>query len=184
MLEAEQQLIQEAKRGSSESFGTLYDHYMPQIYRFVYLKTGFKETAEDLTHEVFVNAWQRIPLYEEKGFPLSSWLYQIARNAVIDHFRTLKKNIPIDVYLEDELGETEETEDDIDQSIALETIQTAMRELSDEHQTVLIMRFVEELPSATIALTLGKSEGAIRLVQHRALKRLKTIVQNNAQHKT
>lgn len=176
MLEGEHNLIQLAKTGNKEAFGKLYDHYLPQIYRFIYLKTSGRQDAEDLTHEVFLSAWQHIPQYEESGFPLSSWLYQIARNRVIDHFRTRRNNIPIDDCLENDIDAPHTTEEDVDVGLALETVQGAMQKLREDYQTLLIMRFVEDRSTAEVAVVLGKSEGAVRLIQHRALRALKQII--------
>jgi RNA polymerase sigma-70 factor, ECF subfamily len=178
MLEEEHNLIQLAKTGDKGAFGRLYDHYLPQIYRFIYLKTSGRQDAEDLTHEVFLSAWQHIPEYKESGFPLSSWLYQIARNRIIDHFRTKRNNIPIDDYLENDndIDAPHTAEDDVDVNLALATVQEAMKKLREDYQTLLIMRFVEDRSTAEVSIVLGKSEGAIRLIQHRALHALKQII--------
>ena len=93
MLEEEKKYIREAQDGNQESFGIIYDHYVPQIYRFVFFKVSVRQVAEDLTHEIFLSAWQNIKNYKQKQYPISSWIYQIARNKVIDHYRTDKKNI-------------------------------------------------------------------------------------------
>lgn len=176
MVEEEQQLIEEAKSGNASAFGVLYDQYMPQIYRFVLLRIGGgREEAEDLTREVFVNAWQNMPTYSERGFPLSSWLYQIARNRIIDHFRTKKSSVPLDECIATEELE-EELGPDVDATLALERVQEAIAKLGEEQQTVLIMRFVEDRPTAEVAKVLGKTEGAIRLVQHRALRELRNML--------
>lgn len=176
MIEEEQQLIEEAKSGNATAFGTLYDQYMPQIYRFVSLRVGgTREEAEDLTHEVFVSAWQNMPTYAERGFPLSSWLYQIARNRIIDHFRTKKSDVPLDEHVVDEEHDGE-IGPDVDAAMTLERVQLAITKLGEEQQTVLIMRFVEDRPTSEVAKVLGKTEGAIRLVQHRALAALRELL--------
>lgn len=175
MLEEEHNLIWAAQRGDKAAFGKLYDHYLPQIYRFVYLKTGGRYDAEDITNDVFLNAWQHIPQYEESGFPLSSWLYQIARNRVIDYFRTKRNNIPIE-DVEDNIDVPHATIADVDATLAVERVQTAISKLREEYQTLLIMRFVEDRSTTEIASVLGKSEGAIRLMQYRALQSLKNVI--------
>ena len=88
MLDGEKRIIQDAVGGEASAFGLLYDHYQPKIYRFVLVKVGRREEAEDLTHQIFLHALQNIGSYEHLGFPFSSWLYQIARNQIIDHYRT------------------------------------------------------------------------------------------------
>jgi len=96
MLDGEYKVIKGAQKGNSESFGILYDHYSHQIYRFILMRVSHKQEAEDLTHEVFLNAWQNIDNYDYRGLPFSSWLYRIARNRVIDHYRTKKEVVSID----------------------------------------------------------------------------------------
>ncbi len=178
MLEGEKNLINAAKHGDSMAFGALYSHYLPQIYRFIYLKIGSKPETEDLTHEVFLSAWRTLPAYKHKGFPLSSWLYQIARNRVIDHFRTKKINFSIEEVTEDRFLFEEISADDIlDANLGIEKIKEAMKALPEDQQTILVLRYVEDLPPKEIAEILEKSEGAVRLAQHRALIRLKNILQ-------
>lgn len=176
MLEDEHNVIRAAKNGDKAAFGHLYDHYLPQIYRFVYLKTGGKHDAEDITNDVFMNAWQHIPQYEESGFPLSSWLYQIARNRIIDHFRTKRSNIPIE-DVEDDIDVPHTTIGDVDAVLAIERVQGAISKLREEYQTLIVMRFVDDRSTTEIASVLGKSEGAIRLMQYRALQALKNVIE-------
>ena len=181
MLEGEDKLIRGAKRGETAAFNELYSHYLAPIYRFVYMKVSRREEAEDLTHEVFLSAWQNIKKYRSQGFPFSSWLYQIARNRVIDHYR-LKKNW---VALEEADMEADPAviqnilETEIENSMTLDRVKIAIQDLHPDQQDVLLMRFMEDMPYETIASTMGKSEGAIRLIQHRALKALRGILKTN-----
>ncbi len=173
MLEGEDKLIHRAKRGEKECFGQLYDHYTAQIYRFILLKVTNRHEAEDLTHDVFLSAWQSLRGYKSQGFPFSSWLYQIARNKVIDHYRTKKSHLSVDSLEENAVKLVDMTENNLEKILSLEVIQKAMRNLGPEQQDVLIMKFIEDLPHRDIAATLGKSEGAVRLIQHRALNALR-----------
>ncbi len=179
MLEGELNHIKEAKKGNQAAFGLLYDHYIPKIYRFVFLKTGNKAEAEDLTHEVFLSAWQNIYKYKHQGFPFSSWLYQIAKNAVIDHYRTAKKNLTIEGIDENLVKMAATHPDKLDFDLELEKLKKIISLLKPEYQDVLIMRFIEDLPQEEIAAAMDKSEGAVRLIQHRALKELKNIYHNS-----
>ncbi len=183
MIEGEQQYIQKAQHGDQEAFGTLYDHYFPQIYRFVLFKVGSKAEAEDLTHEVFLSAWRTLPNYRMKGHPLSSWLYQIARNAVIDLYRTTKHHVQIEMVSEDVLRPVESGQESLDTTLEMEQVQKCIAQLRPDYQDLIIMRFIEELPTAEIATVLGKSEGAVRLMQHRALNDLKAVYHNTT-HET
>lgn len=167
-----------AAEGESSAFGVLYDRYQPAIYRFIYLKVGHREEAEDLTHHVFTSAWENIASFTDRGFPITSWFYRIARNRVTDYYRTRKISISVDEIPEDigilaQEDHTRATAEKMD----LELIRRALETLSQEHQDIVIMRFVEELSHKEVAAATGKSEGSIRVLQHRALKALKEAVE-------
>lgn len=182
MLDDERMLIDNSCHGHAESFGLLYDRYAPQIYRFILLKVGNKTEAEDLAHDVFMSAWKNMPTYKPSAAPFTSWLYQIARNRVIDYYRLFKKHTAIDKDTDaaphaalvsahhQTLIET------LDRNIQLAHIASALKNLNDDQQTVLIMRYIEELSPKEIALTLKKTEGAVRILQYRAIKNLKRIM--------
>lgn len=175
MLEQEQKLIARAKAGDIECFGKLYDHYIPKIYRFVLLKTNHKTDAEDLTHEVFLSAWTNIGRYEEKGFPFSSWLYKLARNKVIDHYRLKKKQTSLDGVDDDHeaFRIDEKMGDVLDVRLHIENVMKLLSALTPDQKDVILMRFVEELTYPEIAVALEKTEGAVRLIQHRAIQELR-----------
>lgn len=175
MIDGEKDIIERAIKGEAEAFGLLYDRYQPQIYRFIYLKVSHREEAEDLTHQAFLNAWQKINNYAFRGFPFSSWLYQIARNQVIDHYRAKKIVINIE---EDEAVEikTENPSELIDKNLDIEKIKMAVGRLNPAHQDVIILRFIEDFSPKETAQVLGRSEMAIKLLQHRAIKNLKKIL--------
>ncbi len=177
MLDGEKQLIANAKRrGGASSFGKLYDYYQPKIYRFVYLKVSNREEAEDITHQVFLSAWQNIKAYTFQGFPFSSWLYRIARNRVIDHYRTSKSTQSIEGTEAMLISSQENIVSATDNALEIERIQVALKRLPLDQQDVLIMRFVDDMPHKDIAAALKKTEGAVKVIQHRALKKLKGIL--------
>lgn len=176
MLDSEKNLIERAKKGEMEPFGHLYDHYVAPIYRFVLVKVNNKAEAEDLTHDVFLSAWQNIKSYKHKGFPFSSWLYQIARNKVIDHYRTRKAHTSFENLDENLLKVVGVAENRLETILEVEKVKQAIAQLSPEQQDVIIMKFVEDLSNEEIAGALKKSEGAVRLLQHRAINNLKEIL--------
>ena len=178
MLEDEQKLIMEAKGGEAEAFGRLYDYYLPAIYRFILLKVSQREEAEDLTHQVFLQAWQNISNFSARGLPFSSWLYRIARNLVIDRYRKTKPVISIDEEFISEKLIFRPALYKIDDKQDIARIMSALKKLRDIERDVVIMRFVEDLSTKEISITIKKSEGAIKLIQHRALKKIKTILEN------
>ncbi|MGC9610893.1 MAG: sigma-70 family RNA polymerase sigma factor [Minisyncoccia bacterium] len=179
-MEEERKLILSAKEGKEEAFGQLYDKYMPAIYRFIFLKVGGqKAQAEDICHEVFMNAWQNIKNFRFQGYPFSSWLYRIAGNAVIDYYRTKKVNVDIETVPEDVFARTASLGEKFDERLDLEKIQLCLKKLEPSYQDVLIMKFVEELSNKEIAAALEKTEGAVRVIQHRAIKQLKKHLEEN-----
>jgi len=180
----EKSLIERAIKGESSAFGSLYDRYQPSIYRFVLIKVSRREDAEDITHQAFLHAWQHISTYTHRGFPFSSWLYRIARNKVIDHYRTRGR----EPYLEELDAESfvEETNLHVtlDVRMTLARVHRALKHLKEEHHDVIVMRFIEDLSVKETAAALGKSEGAVKLIQHRAIKELKRVLESHKEPPT
>ncbi|MEK7630035.1 MAG: sigma-70 family RNA polymerase sigma factor [Patescibacteria group bacterium] len=176
MKDEEEKIVKKAKKGDDKAFGELYDTYMPRIYRFIFLKVKRKQDAEDLSHQVFLSAWQNIQSYEFRGFPFSSWLYRIAGNAVIDYYRTWKNNASLDNMPEDYFSENPELAKNVDAVMDIQFVKTFLHKLESDQQNVLIMKFVDDLSNKEIAEALGKKEGAVRVIQHRALKQLKKYI--------
>jgi RNA polymerase sigma-70 factor (ECF subfamily) len=172
----EEELVKSAQAGEAKSFGKLYDTYIKPIYRFIFLRVGRKADAEDIAHHVFLNAWQSIQTYQFKGFPFSSWLYRIAHNAIIDFYRTAKPEVSIDTVAENVLHDTGSVDETVDRAIAVGEVQAALTRLGADEQAVITMRFIDDLSNREIALAIQKTEGAVRVIQHRALKKLKTLV--------
>jgi len=171
-------LVKLAVDGDVDAFGDLYSIHLDAIFRYIYYRIGDVQDAEDLTEQVFLKAWEALPGYQQKGKPFTSWLYRIAHNIVIDHHRRRKK----DVFSVDQLN-SEEPEKD--QKSALQTVieseeakvlETALSQLSDEQQQVIILRFVEGFSHKDIAQVLNKKEGACRMIQYRALTKLQNII--------
>jgi len=159
MLDNEEVLIFQAKNGDKDSFRQLYEHYIGPIFRFIFLKVSDRNAAEDITHEVFLSSWRNLHSYQSRGLPFSSWLYRIARNKVIDHYRTKKNNIRIDDLNEYSLGVIDKLDDDVDRSLSIERVKKCFDKLSPDQKDVTIMRFIEELSHREIARALGKAKG-------------------------
>jgi RNA polymerase sigma-70 factor (ECF subfamily) len=176
MLDGEENLIERAIRGRASAFGSLYDYYQPKIFRFVLIKVGRREEAEDLTHEVFLSAWKNIEAYKNLGFPFSSWLYKIARNQIADHYRTTKNEVRLENIDPEYFVAPASVQIDLGEKMEMEKVHLAIAKLKPEYQDVIIMRFVEDVPIKETAAALDKSEGAIKLLQHRAIKELKKIL--------
>lgn len=175
MIDGDKQLIKRAIKGEASAFGLLYDKYQPQIYRFIYLKVGLREEAEDLTHQVFLKSWQNIEDFNFQGFPFSSWLYSVARNQVIDYYRTKKTKVAFDEILEIE-GDCDDLSEMLDIAATLEQVKQAILRLGEEQQDVIILRFIEDFSPREVASLLDKTESAVKLLQYRGVKNLKRIL--------
>ncbi len=173
MLDGEEKLVQSAVRGDSSAFGALYDHYHVMIYRFVMIKVGRREEAEDITHQVFLSAWQKVPSYKHMGYPFSSWLYQIARNQVIDYYRAKKSDVSLEKADPESFAVAVDPNADLTRKFELEKVRAAIAMLKPEYQDVIILRFVEDMSLRETGAALKKSEGAVKLLQHRAVRELK-----------
>jgi RNA polymerase sigma-70 factor (ECF subfamily) len=176
MIDGEEKLIKDAIRGSSSSFGTLYDHYQPMIYRFILVKVASREEAEDITHQVFLSAWQNVRTYKHRGHPFSSWLYQIARNQVIDHYRSKKGDVSLEVLDQEIFIAPASVNADLAMKLDIEKVRSAINQLKQDYQDVIIMRFIEDISLKETAAAMDRSEGAIKLIQHRAIKELQKIL--------
>lgn len=183
MLDGENKVIDAAIGGDSSAFGQLYDHYHGKIYRFVAVKVATREEAEDITHQIFLNALQNLGGYKNIGLPFSSWLYRIARNQVIDYYRTRKMNIPLDTITQEEEAGTsskvghKEIEGETQMKLDMEAVMTAVRSLKQQYQDVILLRFVEDLSIQESAAILQKTEGAVKVMQYRAMSELRKLLE-------
>jgi RNA polymerase sigma-70 factor (ECF subfamily) len=151
----------------------LYNLHVDRIYQYVRYRTGDEQTAEDITAEVFLRAIESLGSYNDQGVPFIAWLYRIAQARVVDHWRSSKRRqtAPLDdPLLQDSLVV-------IDDAIDTDFLQhrslwAALRQLTDDQQNVIILKFVQGLGNAEIAQALGKTEGAIKALQRRALEAL------------
>jgi len=171
-LPNERQLVLQAQAGNSEAFGQLYDAYMERIYRFVYFRVEDDQTAEDITSQVFLKAWSNLDRFSFNRTPYLAWLYTIAHNAVIDHYRTRKVTAALDDVQLSQQDHAEVVENAIDLTTEMKSVKDALRALTDDQQKVLTLKFIEGMSNHEIARHLGKREGAIRALQMRGLQAL------------
>ena len=167
-------IIEACQAGDLEQFGLLYDKYIRKIYDFVYYKTTHKETAEDLTSQVFMKAISKIGSFKQDKGTFSAWLYQIARNTVIDHYRTKKDALDIeDIW---DLASDEDIERDIDTREKLREVEKYLGKLKDKQRDIIIMRVWQEMSYREIADTLDKSEASCKMMYLRAIHKLRQEV--------
>jgi len=169
-VDNESSLVRRAKAGNAEAFAELYDAYMERVYRYVYYRVSDRQTAEDITSQVFLRAWEHIRKYRLDGSFLA-WLYTIARNAVIDNYRTRKPVVSLDdaVPVASKAAPPDEV---AELRVESESVKQAMRNLTDEQHHVLTLKFIGGYSTEEIARQMEKRPGAIRALQMRALQSL------------
>jgi RNA polymerase sigma-70 factor (ECF subfamily) len=179
-IDDERALVLCAARQDAKAFAQLYDRFVDRIYRYIYYKVGSKSDAEDLTAQVFLKAWEAIGHYRLTERPFSAWLYRIAHNLVVDHFRTRRDSVPID-----DLINSDEKDTDLDsltqRHLTAETLRRAIRRLTIDQQQVIILRFLEGYSTEEVAKIMGKGQGAVRTLQHRALAGLARIFRRGSE---
>jgi len=163
----DQQLVADARAGDRNAFAMLYRRHAAGVYRYVLLRVEGPEEAEDLTATVFVRAWQSLSAFRQ-DCPFTAWLYRIARNSIVDHYRTRRRHQPLEVV--DAVAAPPATSEDV------LVVRKAMDALPEEQREVLLLRFVEGLSHEEVAASLGKSIGACRVIQYRALKAISRIL--------
>jgi len=176
--EDEARLIDRARQGDRESIGALYQKYVQAVYRYVSYRVPEYAAVEDLTAEVFLRMVEGLPKYKLNGVPFEAWLYRIAAARVADYYRTASRH-PQQALSEVEPAPLVSPEGMLQIEEEERALRAALRELSDEHQDILLLRFVERKSHAEVALLLGKSVTAIKSAQHRALTRLAELMGSN-----
>lgn len=178
--ESEDKLVQQAVKRDQAAFTTLYESCIDRVYRHVYYRVSNHTDAEDITQEVFIKAWKAIDKYKRTGAPFVAWLITIAGHLVIDHYRSQRKTISIDDVVEEvpdnkvsDPGALAET--DFNNAI----IKEAVLKLNGDKQRVILMHFIDGFSYEEIARALNKSEGAIRVIQYRALGDLRSLLKRD-----
>lgn len=170
-------LVDRAAKGSGEAFGQLYQIYVDRIYNYIYYKTGHSVDAEDLTEQVFIKSWEAIRRFRFEGKPFAAWLFKVARNVVIDHYRTRKNNTDLSEVIS-AIAHDGDPEAFAQRRATAQVLMTAIRRLTDEQQQVILLKFIDGMDNTEISATMGKKEGAIRALQYRALLALQRILQD------
>lgn len=165
-----------------QKFGTIYDRYINKIYRFVFVKVSSQEIAEDLTSETFLRGWEAFKKAsnpsERKIDNPSAFLYKIARNLITDHYREKGRFQTVSaeyVQIADPRINLEEKAiigSDVDK------IRAVLAEIKDDYREVIVWHYLDDLKTPEIAKILDKPEGTVRVLLHRALKTLKTALNN------
>jgi RNA polymerase sigma-70 factor (ECF subfamily) len=169
-------LVQRAVSHDAEAFGRLYDMHVDRVYRHIYYRVGNETDAEDLTQQVFLKAWQAIDRYKKMTSPFVAWLMTISHNLVVDFYRTRKDRsyLEAEVLVDDSASSPEQA---AEASFEQQRLRRAILQLGSDEQHVVILRFIEGFEFAEIASLLRKKEGNVRVILHRALVKLRNILE-------
>ncbi|MDQ1730457.1 MAG: polymerase sigma-70 factor, subfamily [Pseudonocardiales bacterium] len=170
-------LVTAAQGGDGEAFGKLYDKYVDSVFRFIYYRVNDRALAEDFTSETFLRALRRISTINYQGRDIGAWFMTIARNIVFDHTKSARFRLELttgDVLEGDEREPSPETA--VLASLTNQRLMQAVNTLNDEQKECIVLRFLSGLSVAETAEVMGKNEGAIKALQHRAVKRLAGLV--------
>ena len=165
-------LVDRAKQGDRQALEELYLMHFDRIYSYLQMSVGNRHDAEDLTNQTFVRMLESIDRFEWRKVPISAWLFRIAHNLAMDHFRSRRRWQPEEEPPEPEDNAERSAEEEALQSIGRQSMLELIEGLSLDQQQVLTLKFVFNFSNADAATILGKTEGAIKSLQHRALASL------------
>lgn len=174
-MQDEENLVRRAQHHDQEAFAQLYEEHFDKIYRYVTFKIGNETEAEDMTQQVFLNALHSISSFKWKGIPFSAWLFRIAHNQVVDYFRSKKRTaVPLDESLASNDNNPQLI---VEQKLDIEQLLLATKQLTGAQREVISLRFAGELSIAQVAKAMGKSQGAVKALQHSAIVALRKVLQ-------
>ena len=170
-------LVRRAQDGDAEGFGLLYDRYVDVVFRFLLHRVGDRATAEDFTSETFVRALRRIDSLSFQGRDVGAWLVTIARNIVLDHVKSSRVRLEVSTAdMRDADQATTGPEDAVLQSMAHGQLLAGVQQLSADQRECVTLRFLQGLSVAETAAAMGKKDGAVKALQHRAVRRLAALL--------
>jgi len=174
MEQADLQTALECRNGNLKKFGELYEKYVDKIYSFVYYKTFHKEIAEDIVSQTFIQALEKIRTFNEKKGSFKSWLYRIARNLVIDYYRSKKTDIDIDQIWD--LHAESDTARSADTNIEIKKLYEYLKILNRREREIIIMRLWDGLSYGEISRILGKSIAGCKMMFARVVAKIRADI--------
>ena len=177
-------LVTLAQQGDAEAFGLVYDRYVDQIYRYLYYRVGSHALAEDLTSETFLRALRRIDSFTYTGKDIGAWFTTIARNLVTDHVKSSRFKLEVSTADMLDADQSNPRDDGIETQV-IERLRDAalldaVRRLKPEQQECIVLRFLQGLSVAETSGVMGRSEGAIKQLQLRAVRALAKLLPEDA----
>ncbi|HMO57965.1 MAG TPA: sigma-70 family RNA polymerase sigma factor [Roseiflexaceae bacterium] len=171
-------MIERARALEAEALNELYRRYADAVFRYIFYRINDTAAAEDLTGDVFVKAIEGLPSYQVTGKPFEAWLYSIAHARVIDYYRRqqVRRTTPLNEALAAGDGTNPDTL--VVQRDDVRRVQAALKQITEEQQQVVLLRFINGHSLLEVAEILGRSEGAIKALQHRALAALRRVLEH------
>ncbi|QQQ76095.1 sigma-70 family RNA polymerase sigma factor [Actinosynnema sp. CA-299493] len=170
-------LVRAAQGGDTDAFGALYDRYVDVVYRYVLFRVGDRTLAEDVTSETFLRALRSIGSISYQGRDVGAWFVTIARNIVFDHVKSSRYRLEITTA---ELADNREVTDGPEQEVLTDATNAELlrcvAQLGDDQRECITLRFIQGLSVAETAARMGRNEGAIKALQHRAVRRLAQLL--------
>ena len=172
------ELIQFAQNGDSEAFGELYGRYAHIIFRFIFSHLSDRFEAEDLTEEVFLRVWRSLSNYREQGVPFLAYLFKVARNVLVDFYRHVGRSGGLMSIEEKSLPDihSDQAEAAI-VNLEHQEVRQTLEQLREDYRMVLILRFLSGLSPEETGEVMGRTPGAVRILQHRALSALRNLLE-------
>jgi len=169
------QLLARALAGDAAAFGDLYERYLDAIYHYVFYRVGGREEAEDLTEAIFMRAWLALDKNPPREAPFRLWLYRIAHNVIVDHYRKRKDLLGLEAaaFIPDP---KEGPEASVARQERADALKRKMQQLKEDHQQVLTCRFIAGLSHAETAVIMSRTEEAVRALQYRAIVALRNLL--------
>jgi RNA polymerase sigma-70 factor (ECF subfamily) len=170
-------MVRRAQEGDAEAFGELYDHYVTLVHRYAYHRVGDRATAEDVTSETFVRALRRIDSLSFQGRDVGAWLVTIARNIIRDQVKSSRYRLEVTTAdMRDADRATDGPEDAVVSHLTNKQLLECVQQLGSEQQECIVLRFLHGLSVSETADIMGKKDGAIKALQHRAVRRLANLL--------
>jgi RNA polymerase sigma-70 factor, ECF subfamily len=175
----EAKLLQQAQEGDAEAFGALYERFAPPVHRYLFAHLSNRMDAEDLTEEAFLRVWNRLPEYRDQGVPFVAYLMRVARNVLIDFYRSNNKTILNPIEDDHTNGNHQETatQDPLSSRLERQELREVLNKLREDYRSVLVARFISGLSPEETAQVMGRTAGAVRVLQHRAIGALKKLLE-------
>ncbi|MGZ4521136.1 MAG: sigma-70 family RNA polymerase sigma factor [Mycobacteriaceae bacterium] len=170
------EVVAAAQCGDAEAFGLLYDRYVDMVFRYVLFRVNDRSLAEDLTSETFLRALRRITSITYQGKDVGAWFVTIARNIVLDHVKSSRHRLEFSTAEILDFDSTEDPEAEVITASVVAELFDCVRQLGNDQRECIALRFLQGLSVAETAAAMGRNEGAVKALQHRAIRRLGTLM--------